>query len=71
MKQIPGFESIKRVTPLNKKNMKIITKAILSILVTAVIGAFTVIVASPKKATVADDETMQAAEKKQKENLFI
>ena len=51
--------------------MKLITKAILSILVTAVIGAFTVIVASPKKAAKADNGKIQAEEKKQKENLFI
>lgn len=51
--------------------MKIITKTLLSILVTAVIGAFTIIVASPKKAPVTDDETMQTEDKKQKENLFI
>lgn len=51
--------------------MKIFVKTILSILVTAVIGAFTVIVASPKKAVVTDDETMQTEGKKQKENLFI
>ena len=51
--------------------MKILTKTLLSLLITAVIGAFTVIFTFPKKSTVADDETLQAAEKKQKEDLFI
>ncbi len=51
--------------------MKIFTKTVLSILVTAVIGVFTVIFTSPKKATISDDETMQTEGKKQKEDLFI
>lgn len=51
--------------------MKFITKAGISLLVTAIIGAFTFIVTSPKKATVADDETMQTEGEKQKDNLFI
>ena len=51
--------------------MKLITKTVLSVLVTAVIGVFTLIFTAPKKSAVANAGTMQKEENKQKENLFI
>ena len=70
MKQIWGFGSIIG-TPLTKRNMKTLTKTVLSILVTAVIGVFTVIVTSPRKTVVADHDSLQTADKEKRENLFI
>lgn len=52
--------------------MKIITRTIGTLLVTAIIGVFTVIIAAPRKTTKANGgDTTQSPKKKDKENLFI
>ena len=52
--------------------MKVFTKTIGTILITAIVGIFTIIFVGPKKATTnKTGDTIQPASKKSRESLFI